>query len=66
LHARRRVAARQVIARAALKFFEWAFEQGDEMATGLDYVPLPDNVVKLVEETWAKGITANGKPVWNP
>jgi phosphate transport system substrate-binding protein len=53
-------------AEAALEFFDWAFKQGDEMAAGLDYVPLPDNVVKLVERAWANEITANGKPVWNP
>jgi phosphate transport system substrate-binding protein len=53
-------------AAAALKFFAWAFDNGDEMARELDYVPLPDNVVDLVEQTWSKRITANGKPVWTP
>lgn len=47
----------------ALKFFSWAYEKGDKMAEDLDYVPLPDNVVRMVEQTWAS-ITANGKPVW--
>src|SRR5205823_4949953 len=27
--------------RTGLKFFEWAFKNGDQMATGLDYVPFP-------------------------
>lgn len=40
----------------ALKFFEWAFEKGDKMAEDLDYIPMPDNVVKLVKDTWAKSI----------
>jgi phosphate transport system substrate-binding protein len=39
-----------------LKFFNWAFTKGDKLASDLDYVPLPDNVVKLVETTWAKEI----------
>ena len=27
----------------ALKFFDWAFGNGDKMADDLDYVPLPDS-----------------------
>jgi len=38
----------------ALKFFRWAFAKGDKMAEELDYVPLPDNVVALVEKEIAK------------
>ena len=29
-------------AAAALKFFDWAYANGDKMAAELDYVPLPD------------------------
>ena len=47
----------------ALKFFSWAYAKGDKIAEDLDYVPLPDNVVHMVEQTWS-GITAGGKPVW--
>jgi len=36
----------------ALKFFNWAFKNGAEMAAALDYVPLPESLVKLVRETW--------------
>ena len=36
-------------AQEALKFFRWAFAKGDKMAEELDYVPLPDNVVSLIE-----------------
>lgn len=35
-----------------LKFFAWAFEKGDRLATDLDYVPLPDAIVGLVRNTW--------------
>ncbi len=52
-------------AREVLKFFEWAYRNGDKMATELDYVPMPDNVVKLVEASWKKDIKdASGKVVW--
>jgi phosphate transport system substrate-binding protein len=48
-----------------LKFFDWAYHHGDKMAEELDYVPMPDSVVKLVEETWKKEIkVADGKAVW--
>ena len=30
----------------ALKFFAWAYKNGAKMAEELDYVPMPDNVVK--------------------
>lgn len=43
-------------ARKALDFFTWAFEKGDKMAEALDFVPMPDPVVKLIKQTWAKEI----------
>jgi phosphate transport system substrate-binding protein len=36
-----------------LDFFKWAYENGDDMAESLDYVPIPDSVVKLVEDKWS-------------
>jgi len=38
----------------ALKFFAWAYAKGDKAAEELDYVPMPENVKKLVTSTWAK------------
>ncbi|NLD54493.1 MAG: phosphate ABC transporter substrate-binding protein PstS [Burkholderiaceae bacterium] len=35
-----------------LKFFRWALEKGGELAKDLDYVPMPANTVKLIEESW--------------
>jgi phosphate transport system substrate-binding protein len=43
----------------ALKFFQWGMEKGDQLATSLDYVPLPDNAVKAIETSW-KGIQGSG------
>ncbi len=40
----------------AIKFFKWAFEKGDKMAEELDYIPMPDNVVKQIEKTWSSDI----------
>ena len=53
-----------VAAAAALNFFAWAYKDGIDMAKQLDYVPLPDKVVKLVEKTWTTSIKSVGKPVW--
>lgn len=50
-------------AREALKFFAWAFKNGDSAAAELDYVPMPDNVVKMVEEKWKTIADEAGKPV---
>ena len=33
----------------ALKFFAWAYKNGAKMAESLDYIPMPDSVVKLIE-----------------
>jgi phosphate transport system substrate-binding protein len=50
---------------AALKFFAWAYEEGDEMAEQLHYVPMPDNVVKMVKKSWAESIKdSSGKAIW--
>ncbi len=42
--------------KAALAFFKWAFEHGQQLALGLDYVPLPDPLVKQIESYWAAQI----------
>ncbi len=53
-------------AREVLDFFAWAFANGDHMATELDYVPIPDDVVRMVEQMWATEITSGGRAIWTP
>jgi phosphate transport system substrate-binding protein len=49
----------------ALKFFDWAYTKGQDMAKSLDYVPMPDSVVELVHQTWSGSVKDSaGKPVW--
>jgi phosphate transport system substrate-binding protein len=51
-------------AKEVLKFFEWSFKSGDKMAGELDYIPMPDAVVKMIETSW-KGLKgADGKAVY--
>lgn len=47
-----------------LKFFDWAFKNGDAIARDLDYIPLPDAVKTSVRAAWAKIQGADGKPIW--
>ena len=49
---------------AALKFVDWAYKSGDQLALDLDYVPLPANVKDQVRNAW-KGVTdPAGKPIF--
>ncbi len=50
-------------AAASLKFFEWAFINGDGAAAELEYVALPDAVKNLVRKQWGEIKDASGKQV---
>lgn len=50
-------------ATAALKFFDWAYKNGDKTAGDLDYVPMPAAVKTIIEKSWAEVKDASGKPV---
>ncbi len=51
-------------ATATLKFFDWAYTQGDKMAEELDYVPLPPAVKGLVHKLWTDNLKdAGGKAI---
>jgi phosphate transport system substrate-binding protein len=49
------------VAKEVLKFFTWAYgDEGDKLASSLDYVPLPDNVVKQIQTSWKANIKDSG------
>jgi phosphate transport system substrate-binding protein len=49
----------------ALKFFAWAYRNGDKAASDLDYVPMPSNIKKLIETIWVKEVKDEaGKPIF--
>ena len=51
-------------AAAALKFFDWAYRSGDDTASQLDYVPMPDPVVSQVEKLWSSQLKDSaGNPI---
>jgi phosphate transport system substrate-binding protein len=47
-------------ASSALKFFDWAYGNGDKLADELDYVPLPPSVKDLVRKLWVDTIRDPG------
>jgi phosphate transport system substrate-binding protein len=47
---------------AVLRFFEWAYANGDKTALELDYVPVPDPVVKSIRSLWTTMQDSSGKP----
>jgi phosphate transport system substrate-binding protein len=49
-------AADKAASQEAIKFFKFAFAKGDKMAEELDYIPMPESVVKLIEKTWSAEI----------
>ena len=47
-----RVQEKPETGREVLKFFDWSFKNGAQMADELDYVPMPDAVVKTIQALW--------------
>lgn len=54
----------EVNAQAMLTFFDWCYKHGEEIAIGLDYVPIPESVVEIIQSSWSNEIKSNGKRVW--
>ncbi len=48
-----------------LNYFAWSYKNGAKMADDLDYVALPDSLVKLIHAAWATIKDASGKPVYS-
>ncbi len=61
IHKKQKNAAR---AKAMISFFDWSYRHGGEMAKALNYVPMPQNVIDLVETKWKQELKANGKSIW--
>lgn len=46
-----------------LKFFGWAYKNGEKTAADLDYVPMPKSAVAAIEKAWGEIKDNTGKPV---
>jgi phosphate transport system substrate-binding protein len=51
-------------AQEVLKFFDWAYQSGGQLAASLDYIPMPESVQKLVKAQWKKIEDNSGKAVY--
>ncbi|OHV07849.1 phosphate ABC transporter substrate-binding protein PstS [Kushneria phosphatilytica] len=52
-------------AKRALDFFDWAYKNGGEAASKLNYIPMPQNVADMVrKEIWSQIKGPNGQQVW--
>ena len=58
-----KVQDKPVQAATTLKFFEWAYREGDKTAGDLDYVPMPDSVKAVIMQAWGDIKDSSGKPV---
>ena len=50
-------------ATALLRYFDWCYRHGANLATQLQYVPMPENVISLVEAQWTQ-IRAGSQLIW--
>lgn len=51
-------------ARTMLEYFDWCFKHGQKQAEELYYIPMPDNLVRMIEKAWTSEIVSDGKAVW--
>ncbi|HEY1722534.1 MAG TPA: phosphate ABC transporter substrate-binding protein PstS, partial [Magnetospirillaceae bacterium] len=51
--------------KVALKFLDWCLHNGQKDAEALNYVPMPDAVIKQIEDSWTAQLKGpDGKPEW--
>jgi phosphate transport system substrate-binding protein len=52
-------------AKEVLKFFDWGYKNGGQLAESLDYIPMPASAVAIFEQSWQAIKGPDGKPVWD-
>ena len=55
---------KQLTANQMLKFFDWTFHAGAKLAEELEYVPMPKDVVPLIQSAWEQVKDPRGQPAW--
>ncbi|MCU0887729.1 MAG: phosphate ABC transporter substrate-binding protein PstS [Rubritepida sp.] len=59
------VADRVAGSRNTMRFFDWAFRNGGDAATRLEYIPLPSSVHDAVRAAWARDVKdPSGRAIW--
>jgi len=58
-------AERVEASRNTMRFFDWAFRNGAQIATQLEYIPLPESVTNVIRANWARQVrTPTGGAIW--
>jgi phosphate transport system substrate-binding protein len=53
--------------RNTMRFFDWAFRNGAQIASSLEYIPLPSSAHDLIRAAWRDRVKGpNGAAVWTP
>ena len=55
---------RRLTAIEMLRFFDWSYRAGAKLADDLQYVPMPKDVVQMIESAWGELTDAHGLPAW--
>jgi phosphate transport system substrate-binding protein len=51
--------------KAILKFFDWSYKNGAKMSEELEYVHMPQSVIKLVQDNWRRDLKgSDGNSIW--
>ena len=51
--------------RAILKFFDWSYKNGAKMSEELEYVHIPQSVIKLIQDNWRRDLKGpDGNSIW--
>lgn len=59
------VAARVDASRITMRFFDWAFREGSDIANRLQYIPLPQSTHELIRTAWTQVKSPTGVPIWS-
>lgn len=51
-------------AKTILDFLSWCYRHGGRMAEALHYVPMPKEVMNLVQSIWKKELSSKGQSIW--
>ena len=52
-------------AQKIVDFFQWSYDNGNDMAEELDYIPMPQSVVEMVVDVWKQDLSSKGKTIIN-
>jgi phosphate transport system substrate-binding protein len=56
---------RRLTALEMLRFFDWSYRSGARLADELQYVPMPPDVVQMIESAWAEVTDTQGQAAWS-